>query len=116
MGNYSSPFLIFSDSAFYCRCNDCPHLENSTCLAQANTCYTKLERDTNGGLVQTKGCLATENIGLIFCKAIGVDKNVSCCYKHMCNEKTHLTLKSLQKGKYLCYLSHLESTFSSKGT
>ena len=91
--------VAVTDCAFYCRCNDCPHSTNNSCLARANTCYSKVERDANGVRVETKGCLPRENIGLIFCKAVGADKNVSCCYSHMCNQKTTLYLKPLKSCK-----------------
>lgn len=87
--------LKITDSAFYCRCNDCPHSENSTCFAKANSCYTKIERVAHG-LVEIKGCLPTESVALIFCKTQSINKNVSCCRSHMCNDHTQLTLDTMQ--------------------
>lgn len=94
--NFLFDLVTVTDCTFYCRCNDCPHSTNNSCIARANTCYSKVERDSNGIRVETKGCLPRENIGLIFCKAVGADKNVSCCYSHMCNQKTTLYLKPLK--------------------
>eukprot|EP00795_Rhopilema_esculentum_P013746 gene13746-4668_t len=91
------PMTFLMGASFYCECNDCPHSTNNTCLAKSKTCYVKLEREKDGPLVETKGCLDPANLALIFCKTVQADKNVSCCYENMCNKESRLTLPLSRK-------------------